>query len=165
MAFITSELVMPNPSSFDPKLKTLCEQSTLNPHPEGVQDPLFQGNEFFDPRDIVQVKYEMLRRHQTEGSAAASAAQAFGFSRVTFYQVLKRFKEDGIGGLLPKLRGPKSAHKLSEDLISFVEAAMGEDPTLRPASLAELIKTHFDISVHPRSIERALSRREKKRLR
>jgi transposase len=165
MTSLTSELVMPNSSSSDRKLETLREQGTLNPHPEGVKDPLFQENEFFDPRDIVQVKYEMLRRHQTEGSAAAAAAQAFGFSRVTFYQVLKRFKEDGIGGLLPKLRGPKSAHKLSEDLIAFVETVMGEDPTLRPASLAELIKTRFDISVHPRSIERALSRRQKKRLR
>jgi transposase len=157
--------MMPKPSSSDPKPGTLREQGTLNPHPECVKDPLFQGNAFFDPRDIVQVKYEMLRRHQTEGSAAVSAAQAFGFSRVTFYQVLKRFKEDGMGGLLPKLRGPKSAHKLSEELITFVEAAMAEDATLRPAVLAELIKTHFDISVHPRSIERALARRQKKRLR
>jgi transposase len=157
--------MMPDPSSSDPKPETLREQGTLNPHPEGVKDPLFQENEFFDPRDLMQVKYEMLRRHQMEGSAAASAAQAFGFSRVTFYQILKRFKEQGMGGLLPKLRGPKSAHKLSEELIAFVETAMAEDPTLRPAFLAELIKTHFDISVHPRSIERALARRQKKRFR
>jgi len=154
---------MSNPSSPDLKSKTLGEQGTLNPRPEDVKDPLFQGNEFFDPRDLIQVKYEMLRRHQTEGTSATLAAQAFGFSRVTFYQVLKRFKEDGIGGLFPKLRGPKSAHKISEELIAFVETALAKDPALRPASLAELIKARFAISVHPRSIERALARRQKKR--
>jgi transposase len=123
---------------------------------------LFQESEFFDPRDLMQVKYEMLRRHQTEGAPAVFAAKAFGFSRVTFYQVLKRFQEDGIGGLLPKQRGPKSVHKLSEELIAFVETARTSQPALRPPALAELIRARFDISVHPRSIERALARRQKK---
>lgn len=154
---------MSSPPPSDPKLKALREQGTLNPRPEDVKDRLFQENEFFDPRDLMQVKYEMLRRHQTEGEPATSAAQAFGFSRVTFYQVLKRFKEDGISGLLPKLRGPKRAHKLSEELVALMETAQASDPTLRSPALAELIKTRFDISVHPRSIERALARQQKKR--
>ena len=154
---------MSNPPPSDPKLEALREQGTVNPHPEDVKDRLFQENEFFDPRDLMQVKYEMLRRHQTEGVPVTSAAQAFGFSRVTFYQVLKRFKEDGIGGLLPKPRGPKRAHKLSEELVAFMETARASDPTLRPQALAGLIKTRFDISVHPRSIERALARQQKKR--
>ncbi len=154
---------MSSPLSTDPKLKALREQGTLNPRPGKVRDPLFQETEFFDPRDLMQVKYEMIRRHQIEHSAVVSAAAAFGFSRVAFYQILKRFQEYGIGGLLPKLRGPKTAHKLSEDLIVFLEKALSEDPALRPPDLAELIKGRFDISVHPRSIERALARREKKR--
>lgn len=154
---------MSKSSSSDPKTKALSEQGILNPRPEDVKDPLFQGNDFFDPRDLLQVKYEMVRRHQVEGLPATSAAQAFGFSRVTFYQTVKRFEEEGFGGLFPKLRGPKSAHKLSEGLIAFVESALAEDPTLRAPALAEFIKIRFDISVHPRSIERALARRQKKR--
>jgi transposase len=159
---IFMELTMPDPSSPDPKLKALDEQGTLNPRPEDVKDVLFQGSEFFDPRDLMQVKYEMLRRHQTDGATAASAAQTFGFSRVTFYQAMKRFQEEGLGGLLPRLRGPKGAHKLSGELIVFVETALAEDSTLRAPALAQLIKTRFEISVHPRSIERALARRQKK---
>lgn len=153
---------MPKPSSSDLKLKALNEQGLLNPRPEDVTDQLFRENEFFDQRDLIQVKYEMLRRHQTEGKSASSAAQAFGFSRVTFYQVLKRFKKEGIGGLFPKRRGPKVAHKLTEELVAFMVTALAEDPTLRPPALVELVKVHFDISVHPRSIERALARQQKK---
>jgi len=153
---------MSNPSPPDPKMQALREQGSLNPSPGDVKDPLFRENEFFDPRDLVQVKYEMLRRVQTEGSAVTIAAGAFGFSRVTFYQVLKRFQEDGIGGLLPKLRGPKGAHKLSEELMAFVETSLVENPALRSQDIVELIKVRFDVSVHPRSIERALERRQKK---
>jgi transposase len=153
---------MSNSSSSDPKTKALSEQGILNASPEDVKDPLFQENEFFDPRDLLQVKYEMLRRHQIEGLPAASVARAFGFSRVTFYQTVKRFEQEGIGGLFPKLRGPKSAHKLSEELVAFIETALAENPTLQPPALAEIIKARFDISVHPRSIERALARRQKK---
>lgn len=154
---------MPDPFSADPKAEALHEQGSLNSRPEDVRDSLFQENEFFDPRDLVQVKYEMLRRYQSEGASAASASQTFGFSRVTFYQTLKQFRENGIAGLLPKLRGPKGAHKLSQELVVFMEKALAEDPSLRLVMLAERIKTHFNISVHPRSIERALARRQKKR--
>ena len=154
---------MSNPLTRDPKLGALREQGTLNPRPEDVKDPLFQENEFFDSRDLVQVKYEMLRRHLIEGSAITTAANVFGFSRVAFYQILKRFQENGVVGLLPKLRGPKRAHKLSEKLIAFVETSLAENPALRSRDLAQLVRSHYDISVHPRSIERALVRHQKKR--
>ena len=45
----------------DPKSQALRRQA-LHPHPEHVTDDLFVTREFFDPRDVVQVKYEMLRR-------------------------------------------------------------------------------------------------------
>ncbi|SPF33924.1 conserved hypothetical protein [Syntrophobacter sp. SbD1] len=154
---------MPNPLTRDPKLEALREQGTHNPRPEDVKDPLFQENEFFDQRDLVQVKYEMLRRHLVEGTEITTVANVFGFSRVAFYQILKRFQEDGVVGLLPKLRGPKGAHKLSEKLMAFVETSLTENPALRSRDLAQLVRSSYDISVHPRSIERALIRHQKKR--
>ena len=55
------------PEPLDSKGESLRQQGVLNPHPQKVADPLFHGSEFFDPRDLVQVKYEMLRRVQVEG--------------------------------------------------------------------------------------------------
>jgi transposase len=132
-------------------------------HSGDVTDPLFLEHEFFDPRDIVQVKYEMLRRLRMEGMSVTDAARAFGFSRVTFYQILKRFEEGGLGGLLPMPRGPRRAHKFSEEVMEFVEQALAREPSLRALLLAEMIEEHFGFSVHPRSIERALAQRQKKR--
>jgi predicted Zn-dependent protease len=44
------------------KIAALREEGTLHSAPEKVRDPKFQDSDFFDPRDAVQVKYEMLRR-------------------------------------------------------------------------------------------------------
>jgi transposase len=145
------------------KRDNLRQQGVLNPNPESVTDPLFQQSEFFDPYDLVQVKYEMLRRVDAEGQAIAAAAASFGVSRPTFYQAQSRFKKRGLRGLLPEKPGPRSAHKLSDEVLDFVDKQLQANPELTPADAAHLIHERFGLTVHPRSIERAQSRREKKR--
>jgi transposase len=146
----------------DPKSRALQQQGGLHRHPEQVTDDLFVTHEFFDPRDLVQVKYEMLRRVQREGHAVSRSAAAFGFSRPSFYQAQAAFQRGGLPALLPQKRGPKEAHKLTDDVLAFVHQARQDDPSVRPATLAALVKGRYGISVHARSIERALTRRQKK---
>src|SRR5438477_5425103 len=70
----------------DEKLALLRQSHTLHPHPEKVRDPLFlSGSPFFDPRDLVQVKYELLRRVRVDGYSVAQATALFALSRPTFY--------------------------------------------------------------------------------
>jgi len=149
---------MPN----DPKRRLLQQQGNLNPRPAAVTDPLFLLEPFFDPQDLVQVKYEMLRRVQTEGQSVTQAAAAFGFSRPSFYQALSAFERSGLGGLIPQKRGPKAAHKLTAEVVQFVREHQAQDPALRAPALVRLIARHFGLAVHPRSIERALARSQKK---
>ena len=151
---------MPKPAC--PKLQTLKKNRTLNPHPERVTDPLFQEEDFFDARDLLQVKYEMLRRVRLEGWPVARAAETFGFSRPSFYKAQTAFGQAGLGGLFPKKRGPREAHKMTSDIVAFVSEMLGGDPGLSTAMLAQRIEERFGVIVHPRSIERALKRREKK---
>jgi len=146
----------------DAKIKALKEYGALNPRAKAVTDELFTQSEFFDPRDMMLVKYEMLRRVKIEGWSVTQAAQAFGFSRVAFYQAKAAFERDGLPGLIPKHRGPKRAHKITDMVLSFVDRSMAEDKTISPPILSKLIQKEFGFSVHPRSIERALLRRQKK---
>jgi transposase len=146
----------------DPKTRALQQEASLYPHPEQVTDELFLTHEFFDPRDLVQVKYEMLRRVQSEGQAVSHSAAHFGFSRPSFYQAQSAFEQGGLPALMPQKRGPKKAHKLTAEVLAFVRQAQQEDPSLRPAALASLVKDKYGITVHPRSIERALTRSQKK---
>jgi len=144
------------------KNKVLREHGSLNGHPQEVTDEIFTGNEFFDPCDIVQVKYEMLRRVRIEGLSVTQAASAFGFSRVAFYQIQAAYEEGGLPALIPRRRGPKHAHKLTDAILSFIDQCRAEDKTLRAPALAKLVCKQFGFSAHPRSIERALLRRQKK---
>src|SRR5258708_10831666 len=139
----------------DPKTRALQQEASLHPHPELVTDELFLTHEFFDPRDLVQVKYEMLRRVQSEGQAVSQAAAHFGFSRPSFYQSQAAFQQGGLPALMPQKRGPKKAHKLTAEVLALVRQAQQEDPSLRPTSLALLVKHPHDLTVHPPSMARA----------
>lgn len=145
------------------KRRALKEQGTLNPHPAAVRDRLFCTHKFFDPRDLVQVKYEMVRRVRLEGHTVTEAASAFGFSRLSFYHARATLEREGLGGLVPKKRGPKGPHKLTEEIMAFLARVRIEDPSISFAELARQVKKTFALRVHPRTIERALARREKKR--
>ena len=147
----------------DARLKALQQQGTLNPRPQDVRDALFHQHVFFDPRDLVQVKYEMLRRVQAEGKSVTDTSADFGFSRPSFYQALSAFERGGLAGLVPHKRGPKQAHKLTEEVLAFIGEVRQTEPSVRLPALVKLIQERFGMSVHPRSIERSLLRRQKKR--
>lgn len=142
----------------DPTVEALAESRTLNPRPEAVTDEAFTSSEFFDPRDLVQVRYEMLRRVSEDGVSVSSAAAAFGLSRQTYYQAAAALAEAGLAGLLPGKPGPRGAHKLTGEVVGHLQALVASDPGLRPAELAEAVAQRFGIRVHSRSIERALAR-------
>ena len=143
----------------------LRQYGALNPHPEKITEKVFSDSmlDFFDPRDLIQVKYEMLRAVDKEGRSVKQASEAFGFSRPAFYQAQAKFKQGGLSGLIKKRPGPKSAHKLTAEVLAFIEKKIEGGKPIRARKLAPFIKEKFGKNVHPRSIERAVTRRKKKR--
>lgn len=150
------------------KLTTLKVQGALHPRPQDVTDTLFQESAFFDAHDLVQVKYEMLRRVRLDARRVSEAAAAFGLSRPSFYAARVAFSRGGLPGLLPKKRGPRQPHKLTDDVLEVLATARTDDGSVpRAPALAALVKERFGVTVHPRSVERSLlrfiQRQEKKR--
>ena len=142
----------------DPKVAALREERTLNPRPDAVRDPAFAGSEFLDPRDMVQVKYEMVRRVRVDGDAVSRSATEFGFSRPSFYQAAAAIDAGGLAALVPARPGPRRAHKMSGEVVAFARQQLQADPTLRTAALVGPIEDRFGVRVHPRSVERALAK-------
>lgn len=149
----------------DPKNAALRAHGALHARRDEVTDELFDESDFFDARDLVQVKYEMLRRVRVEGRSVKRTATDFGFSRPSFYQAKEAFERGGIPGLVPKRRGPKAAHKLTGEVVDYLEQVLEAEPTLKALALTERIAKRFDIHVHQRSVERALARRRESRRR
>ena len=147
----------------DGKATALRAAGALHPRPERVRDEAFARHAFFDPRDHVQVKYEMLRRHRVDGRPVTAVAAAFGTSRQTFYLTHAAFTTGGIPGLLPRPRGPQRAHKCTDDILAFVERWRTEHEAASWPRVAAAVRHRFDVTIHPRSLARALARWEKKR--
>jgi transposase len=146
----------------DQKTLELKRTGTLNPHAQAVVDPLFQENPFFDSRDLLQVRYEMLRRHRSDGMSILDAAAAFGVTRPTYYQSQEAFNRSGLAGLMPKQRGPKGGHKVSIEVVDYVGSLKESEPALTTMQCVQSVKEHFGITIHRRSLERALLRSKKK---
>ena len=144
------------------KRRVLDQNNTLNKNADKVADPKFKNIAFFDPDDIVQVKYEMLRSAQKDGAGVLKASETFGFSRITFYKTGKAFNENGLAGLIPKKKGPRRAHKLSGEVMEFVRELLERKPDIRSSGIRQEIKDRFNLTVHKRSIERAIDRSKKK---
>ena len=155
-------MAKPKPARDDPKGDALARDGALNPHPEAVTDPLFASNPFFDPRDLVQVRYEMVRRHQAEGVPISDVASDFGVSRPTFYKAQGALADHGLPGLVPQQRGPKGGHKLSAEVITFVDELKAAKPDLTLPQCIDEIAERFGITVHRRSLERAMARKKKR---
>ena len=146
----------------DPKEAALAGARCLNPHPEQVADPEFLGSDFFDARDAVQVKYEMVRKVKAGGAAVTEAAAAFGYSRPAYYEAAAALERSGLEGLVPARPGPRGGHKLTEEVLAWAEEQLAADPGLRPAQLPGRIEEAFGVRVHPRSVEKALARRRER---
>lgn len=147
--------------------QALNAHGAAHPHPAGVGDPLFRDSAFFDPYDLVQVKYEMLRSVERDGRAVVDAAEAFGLSRPVYYVTRDLFSREGLPGLLPRKRGPKRPHKLTDGALAVLAQAVRESERMPSgAELAALLEERCGIRAHPRSILRRLlpylKQREKK---
>lgn len=142
----------------DSKVGVLRAMRSLNTRADAVRDEAFAASGFLDARDLVQVKYEMVRRARVEGEPVASAAAAFGFSRPSFYAAQAALDEGGLPALVPQRPGPRRAHKLSGDVLVFLRERLEADPSLRARDLVGQVAERFGIEVHRRSIERALAR-------
>ena len=143
--------------STSPKVTALLAEGTLHPAPEQVRDPKFRAHEFFDPRDLVQVKYELLRRVSIERASVTEATAEYGVSRPTYYQTKAHFDQAGVAGLVPGKRGPRGPHKLQGEVLAFVEQHLVPGEPVRARQLATLLREQFALTIHPRTIERAVA--------
>ncbi len=153
----------PKRKEADQKTSELRRTGTLNPRPNAVSDSLFKENPFFDPKDLLQVRYEMLRRHSVEGVSIVDVATTFGVSRPTVYQAQAGFQKGGLSGLLPKHRGPKQGHKLSAEVVEYVRNLRAADSGMTTVACIQAVQGNFGITVHRRSLERALASKKKPR--
>ena len=144
------------------KRNRLKEAGTLNPSPQKIRDPMFADDEFFDPEDLLQVRYEMVRLVRRRNATLAQAAERFGVSVPTCFRMVKAFRRGGLAGLIPRRRGPRGPRKITPEILRFARSHRARHGRIGARRLVPLIEAEFGVRLHPRGIEKALARAEKK---
>jgi transposase len=150
------------PANPDAKRKALQTTGTFNSRATEVRHPLFHQSPFFDPEDLLQLKYETLRAVEVEKCPIAKAARDFGLSRPTIYEAQAQLQREGLEGLLPHKRGPRAAHKLTDQVLQYLQERAQAEPEVEAEELARRVRQRFAVKLHPRTIQKALKGKAKR---
>ena len=137
-----------------PKREILLGNGTYNKNYSKVRDARFMSDDFFDPMDIVQVKYEMIKDVVKNGKAISDAAGDFGFSRTAYYNIKDAFEKQGITGLIPEKPGPKEPHKLKLEYQKKLDELITQKPEVSSNDLAILLSEGNAVHISKRTVER-----------
>jgi transposase len=128
-----------------------------------VRDERFHPGAFFDPTDVAQVKYEMLRRHRVEGSTVTEVAALYGVSRQTFYKIARDFDVHGLLGLSsakPRAKpGPRGPWKCTGEVVAYAARRRRARQAPSLAELAREVEERFGVRVSGDALRCALARR------
>jgi transposase len=139
------------------KHRDLERVGLLNAGAEQVDDELFRRHpDFFDAHDALQVRYEMIRRHEIDKQSVVNICRRFGISRQTFYNFKDRFEREGTAGLLWKKPGPKGPSKITPEVMSFVEGQLERHDEVTASELRSELRQRFEVVLHPRTIGKLL---------
>ena len=140
------------------KIDFLRSEGLLNARAERVAHPLFQETDFFDPLDLSQVRYEMLRYARGENSPVAEACRLFAYSREYFYQLERDFKERGVVALLAGPRGRRPILALNQEIVNFIVHRKIENPRLSGEALREEILRIYRVKCTSRTVNRVIEK-------
>jgi len=136
----------------------LLARGLLNPRPERVKSPLFETLPFFDPLDLPQVRYEMLRAGRVGSSSVAESCRLFGFSREYFYRLERSFRERGYVALLGAPMGRRPLLALNQEIVNFIVYRKLEERKLSGEALRQEIQQLFKVECSRRTVERVLEK-------
>lgn len=136
------------------KKDILTKNGTFNKNYDKVSEQKFISDDFFDPQDLVQIKYEMLRTARDSERNISEVADAFGFSRAAFYKIKASFEQEGISAFNPDKSGPKGAKKFTEEHQRFVDNYLTTHPKTSSDNLTVILKRERGIEISKRTIER-----------
>ena len=142
------------------KIKTLKANGSFNRHAAAVISPLFRDSAHFDPYDLVQVKYEMLRAVTRNEMTVTDASKQFGFSRAAYYKIEKGFATAGVNGLTLQKTGPKEPAKVTEEILRFADELKAKDPDITNDRIIEEIQNQKGVALHKRSLQRERSKKK-----
>ena len=138
------------------KVEHLRATHTYNEQHDKVTDELFANSELFDPRDLLQVRYEIVRA-VGRGESPEKVAARFGVSGMTARRYAGRMGEGGLSALLPARKGPGGPRALGAAGEEFVDAYVEGHPGASGREVHEALEAALAPGVSQRTVERRIA--------
>lgn len=106
--------------------------------------------------DVAAVDLAMLIEGETSGRPLDDVLAAYGRSRSTYYEKLRRFRDQGLEGLLARPPGPRAPWRRPVEILRFVVATRIRCPEQSASEIAAQIE-RLGHRISVRSVERTLS--------
>jgi len=142
----------------DTKKKFLEQEGLINPKPERVSHPLFETLNFFDPLDLPQVRYEMIRAARVGNISVSEACKLFGFSREYFYKLERSFMARGYVALLGSTMGRRPIIAINQEVVNFIVHRKIEEPKVSGENLRQEIRRLYNVDCSRRTVERTVEK-------
>lgn len=108
------------------------------------------------PHDEAALDLVMLIEGETSGKPLEAVLREYSRSRSTYYEKLRRFRTEGVAGLLNRPPGPRSAWRRPLEVVRFIVTTRLRHPERTAAEIAQdLARIGHVLSV--RSVERTLT--------
>ncbi len=139
------------------KIEFLKKEGIINTKPDRIIHSLFQNNDFFDPLDLMQVRYEMLRAARIENMTVSEACKQFGYSREYFYSLNRDFISRGFAGIMGSIMGRPPLLAQNPEIINYILQRKFTEPNLTGEDLRRELKSKFQLECSRRTVERLIN--------
>lgn len=136
------------------KKEILLTNGTFNKNHAKVTKANFRNGGFYDPMDIVQVRYEMIRDADVSTGTIEQVSNEYGYSRASYYHIRDNFENGGMAALIPDKTGPREPRKFTDEIQEYVNDYIGRNPSASSSQIADEIESSKGVTVSKRTVER-----------
>lgn len=142
------------------KKETLLGNGSFNKNYSKVKKAKFLEDSFYDPMDIIQIKYELIQDAKDARGGIEKITSDYGYTRASYYLIKAAFEKGGLAALAPGKTGPKTPYKLTLERQEHIERYISENPSANSAEVVADLLGSKGIKISKRTVERY--RRKKK---
>ena len=127
-----------------------------------VTEPRFLDSDLFDPKDLLQVRYEMVRSIKEGVITLDEVPSKYGVSAMTAKRCVSSLEKGGIIALVPERKGPKGPSSLDDESLRFIDSYIAEHPKASGRKVHDALEAEKHVGVSKRTVERYLSSKKAK---
>ena len=135
---------------------------TFNFRNDKVIASRFIESDLYASRDLLQVRYELVRSIEEGDIALDEVPDKYGVSSVTAKRYVRSFKEGGMIALVPEQKGPKGPSSLDDEALRFIDSYIAEHPKASGRKVHEALESERHLGISKRTVERYLSSKKAK---